>query len=393
MSDSNKPSMFDFSLDDLTQYSTSLLGQGVGSNSAVGTISTAITDNLFGLNHRQTPLPVPHNRDHYGMTFFTRPQLNLQPENIRNSRKFFGLLTNNQASYQATIRALLDPRTATGWGGFNAKSAVFTDPAQAFIPILSNHLVSISGWRDIVLPTYTSAEGAYKESWSIGDGITEDFSVFDINATFRNSLGDPISELFYYWVHYISSVFEGLLNPYPDFLLQNEIDYNTRIYRLVLDKTRTYVQRIYATGAAFPINVPIGAMGDYAIDKPYNDANAEITIQFRCMGSIYNDEKLIYDFNSAVGIFNKKMRNITPSKAKGSLGSLPEGSGMVKIRPELLSIFNNRGYPYINTYTYELEWYVESDYLERKLQAYMSLQDSLISGGSVQSTNLADIEV
>ena len=289
MSDSNKPSMFDFSLDDLTQYSTSLLGQGVGSNSAVGTISTAITDNLYGINHRQTPLPVPHNRDHYGMTFFTRPQLNLQPENIRNSRKFFGLLTNNKASYQATIRALLDARSAVGWGGFDAKSAVFTDPNQAFIPILSNHLVSISGWRDIVLNTYTSPAGAYREEWSIGDSITDDFSVFDINATFRNSLGDPITELFYYWVNYISAEFEGLLDPYPDFQLNNEVDYNTRIYRLVLDKTRTYVQRIFATGAAFPVNVPIGAMGDFAIDKPYNDANAEITIQFRCMGSIYND--------------------------------------------------------------------------------------------------------
>lgn len=391
MSDSNKPSMFDFSLDDLTQYSTSLLGQGVGSNSAVGTISTAITDNLYGINHRQTPLPVPHNRDHYGMTFFTRPQLNLQPENIRNSRKFFGLLTNNHASYQATIRALLDPRSAIGWGGFDAKSAVFTDPNQAFIPILSNHLVSISGWRDIVLNTYTSQAGAYKEEWSIGDSVTDDFSVFDINATFRNSLGDPITELFFYWVHYIACVFEGILDPYPDFLLNNEVDYNTRIYRLVLDKTRTYVQRIYATGAAFPINVPIGAMGDYAIDKPYNDANAEITIQFRCMGSIYNDERLIHDFNSAVGIFNNKMRNVTPSREKGKLGSISPGQGVTKIRPELLSIFNNRGYPYINTYTYELEWYIEDDYMERKLAKYAQVQNMLLN---IQSeNNVADIEI
>lgn len=372
--DNNKPSMFDFSLDDLTQYSTALSGMGAGSSSGITSINDAIANNLFGINHRQTPLPIPQNRDHYGLTFFTRPQLNMQPENIRNSRKFFPLLTNNPVSYQAYVRAMLDARSAAGWGGYDAKSSIFADPQQAFIPILTNHLVSISGWRDIVLPTWSSDEGVYKEAWSIGDGVTDDYSVFDINATFRNSVGDPITELMYYWVHYIACVFEGLLDPYPDFLLQNEIDYNTRIYRLVLDKSKKYVQRIYATGASFPTNVPIGAMGDFAIDKPYNDANAEITIQFRSMGCIYNDEILIHCFNSTAGIFHPGMRNVEP----GLDGTIPAGRNVTKINQALLPLFNNRGYPYINTKTYELEWYVDTPFLNAKLNAMNQVQNSLI---------------
>ena len=112
--------MFDFSLDDLTQYSTALSGLGAGSSSGITSINDAIINNLFGINHRQTALTIPQNRDHYGLTFFTRPQLNLMPENIRNSRKFFPLLTNNPASYQAYVRAMLDPRSVQGWGGFAA---------------------------------------------------------------------------------------------------------------------------------------------------------------------------------------------------------------------------------------------------------------------------------
>lgn len=376
--DNNKPSMFDFSLDDLTQYSTALSGLGAGSSSGITSINDAIINNLFGINHRQTALPIPQNRDHYGLTFFTRPQLNLMPENIRNSRKFFPLLTNNPASYQAYVRAMLDPRSVQGWGGYAAKPAIFADEKQAFIPILTNHLVGISGWRDIVLPTYTSSEGVYKEAWSIGDGVSTDYGVYDINATFRNSIGDPITELMYYWVHYISCVFEGILDPYPDFMLLNEIDYNTRIYRLVLDKSKKYVQRIYATGASFPTNVPVGSMGDFAIDKPYNDVNAEITIQFRSMGCIYNDEILFHCFNKTAGVFNPQMRDVEPTEK----GSIPEGSGVTKVDQALLPLFNNRGYPYINTKTYELEWYVDTDYLTRKLQAFGNMQNSIIPQNS-----------
>ena len=86
------------------------------------------------------------------------------------------------------------------------------------------------------------------------------------------------------------------------------------------------------------------------------------------------------------------MRNVTPSRDKGKLGSISPGQGVTKIRPELLSIFNNRGYPYINTYTYELEWYIETDYMERKLAKYVEVQNMLLNI-DLPSNNIADIEV
>ncbi len=41
-----------------------------------------MTKNVYGINHRQTPLAIPQNKDHYGLTFFTRPQLNFRAANL-----------------------------------------------------------------------------------------------------------------------------------------------------------------------------------------------------------------------------------------------------------------------------------------------------------------------
>lgn len=370
-------SIFKFSLDDLAKYSTMMLGQASGSVGGIGSIESAITDNFWGINHRQTPSALPHNRDQNGLTFFTRPQLHMDVSNLRNDRRFFPLLTKDPKSLPAILRNTLDPRLHNGWGGRTAKSCHFVDPENVFIPMLTNNLVSLSGWRDKSLPTHTSQPGMYQESYSFADGTTKDYTTFDLTATFRNSLGNPITKLMEYWIDYASNVFEGTMNPYPDMMMMNEIDYNTRIYQLVMDKTKTYVQHIYACGAAFPVSAPIGAQGDFSVEKPYNDANAEITIQFRAMGQIYDDELIFSDFNTAVGIFQEGM---LASKIKDKMlpsGSLPTSTGLSKIAPSLLPLFNSRGYPYINLRTYELEWYVPTAYMDAMLTRLSGMHQEL----------------
>lgn len=363
-------SLVNVSLDDLSQ------------NSAVGSLSNAMTNNVYGFNHRQTPLAIPINKDHFGFTFFTRPQLNMQTMNIRNLRLMMPLVNAGELSYQRVIRCSLDPRLLEEYGNDDESNDTIdrrmtcplVDNKQAFFPMLTNHLVSISGWQDITVPTYTGKEGMYKEGFSMVDGITQNYTTYDITATFRNSRGDPITSLFYFWSHYMSSVFEGTLVPYLDFIAQNEIDYNTRIYRIVLDSSKKYVQRIAATGAAFPIAVPIGGVFDYSNQKPYNDVNSEIAIPFRCMGAIYNDEILIWAFNKVVETFNTDMREGLRT------------SRMVKIPNDAyLEIFNNRGYPRINLKTYEFEWYVSKDTWDSRLNAYKNFATEL--GISVPEIN------
>ena len=356
-----RSSLFDFSLDDVSHYSS------------IGPISTAISNNLFGINHRQTPSPVPLNRDHYGLAFFTRPQLNLQDENIRNFPLLLPFLTKDPTSYQLAIRNLLDPRVGRGWGGYTARTSDLIDQEQAFIPILTNHLISLSGFRDIEVPSFSAPEGVYKEGYSMPDGLVTNYTTYDITATFRNSIGDPITMLFFLWAHYMGGVVKGTLMPYPDFLIQNIRDYDTAIYRLVLDRSKTKVQRIART-IAFPLNVPIGGMFDFSIDKPYNDANSEIAIQFRCHGAEYNDDRLVFEFNKVSGIFNAAMK-VEPDLETGKLNS----DEMVKIDYALLQMMNYRGYPYINPCTYELDWYVQRDVYEAKVARMMQVTQSLLN--------------
>lgn len=325
-----------------------------------------MTKNVYGINHRQTPLAIPQNKDHYGLTFFTRPQLNLRSPNLRQNRLFTKLLTTEPLSYYRMIRNTLDPRLdsayGTGVSGIERIECPLVDPEQAFIPILTNNLINISGWPDVKVDTFTSKAGPYKEEWSIVDGLAVDYSAYDLTATFRNSKGDPISLTMYIWEHYMSNVFEGVLSPYPDFLINNEIDYMTRIYRLVLDATKRYVVRIAATGASFPYAVPYASVFDFDATKPYHDGNNEIQVPFKSNGAIYDDDILIRSFNQVVGYFHKGM------KTKSVLDE--PGPSVIKIPFEYLNIFNNRGYPRINPRTRELEWYVNADYYVAKIEAY-----------------------
>jgi len=343
--------------------------------SPMGSLSSAIGSVFHGINHRQTPLPVPINKDNYGLVLFTRPQLNLSTDNVRAERFLGPLLTNQPSSIQRIVRMYLDPRL----GAQNSSiSCPFVDNLNAFMPLLTNHCVSCTGWQDILLDTYTSQPGAYREVYSQTDGVFKNYTAYDISATFRNMAGSPIMLLMMIWTFYQAAVFEGKMVPYPDFLVKNEVDYNTRIYRLVLDHTKTYVQKIACTGASYPINVPIGNDFNFEIEKPINEANKEMTFQFKSMGARYNDDIIVHDFNRVVGIFNPSMR--LSNYRDGRFG------GMVKIPLDELTRFNNTGYPHIHPDSKELEWYVPIAQYNNVSRAYARHMDALFNASEATNT-------
>lgn len=329
----------------------------------VGSIDKAIGNNLYGINHRQTPGAVQSNKDTYGLTFFVRPQLNLQADNIRNARIMTPLLSEIELSIQRFVRCSLDPRLIYGYTFNNHSippiSCPILDNFNCFIPVLTNNLNSISGWPDVVVPTFTSKRGLYQEVYSQVDGIARNLESFDIDATFRNTRGDPILYMFYIWLHYSALVFEGRLVPYIDMITENEIDYNTRIYRLVLDQQKDVVTKIAATGAAFPMSVPVGSFFDYTNEKPFNDQNKDITIRFRCLGFECLDDILVKEFNKSVVQFNKAMADSTRER------------GLIKVKKNVLHLFNNRGYPRINPNTYELEWWIDNSLFSQRTKVFI----------------------
>lgn len=335
----------------------------------IGSVDSAISDSIYGINHRQTPGAIQINKDYYGLTFFTRPELNLTTDNLRVVRKLAPLLTNNPNSIQRAIRCLLDRRLAQ----LEGIDTPLIDQQQAFIPLLTNHLLSMSGWPDIIAPTMTSIEGIYKESFSMVDGITDIYSTYDITANFRNIPGDPITMLFYSWIYYASYVFQGVLVPYPDKIIENEIDYQTRIYRLVLDSTKRYVRKIAACGAAFPTSAPLGASFNFEHDRPINNSNDQISIPFRCIGAMYQDDILIAEFNRTTALFNgslddsKFRKTSSRNKYTNEIYVHETHPSYVQIPIDLLGLFNNRGYPRINPDTYELGWWVTNEDYQSKI--------------------------
>jgi hypothetical protein len=162
--------------------------------------------------------------------------------------------------------------------------------------------------------------------------------------------------LFFYWLFYAAKVFEGELLPKGDSVYEYEIDYNTRIYRLAMDPTNRYVQHILATGAAFPLNVPVGMIGNFDSTQPYNDSQDNVNIRFQCIGMDFNDPILVHEFNKVVHLFNPGMK---PSV---------RNQHYIQIPYEVIGFFNMRGYPQIDPTTMELQWWIPY----RMFQSYLT---------------------
>lgn len=336
-------------------------------SSALGELDKAATNAFFGLNCVNVGVPVKPNSDHYGVTLFVRPRLNLSYDNISGVRNMTSMLTDNQYTLPRVVRALLDPVSNKGLP-INSQLTVqklstpIVDEKNAFIPILSNLLTGISGWPDSVMDTHTSPTGLANETWSMIDSLPMDYSTYDLTATFRNVSGDPISFLMHIWTQYAARVCEGSMMPWPDSIIENEMDYNTRIYRLVLDPTRRYVQKIAACGYAFPYVNPTAAAFNYDIQSPIAQDIAELSVPFKCNGAIYNDPILILEFNETVCDFNIDMKDSIRQDA------------MVKVPREILHLFNNRCYPRIETDgSMELTWWATNDYYIQICKKYGSI--------------------
>lgn len=298
----------------------------------------AIGEVYYGIDHRNAGSSFQKNTDHQGLTLFTRPRLNLSYNNVRADRVLMPLLTQDPLSKYRAIGAMLDPR-------FEGTSDL-VDPRQAFMPLLSNTLISLSGFPDVTLNTYTSTEGMRKEAYSMVDDVAEINNTYDITATFANIKGDPITDLFYLWARYQGNVYSGIMDPYPEMIIMNEIDYQTRIWRLILDSTKRYVKKIGCANAAFPLASPLGASFNYSNDKPYSDENDQISIPFRCIGAEYQDPILYAEFNRTVVDRNPAMRDGTRQDSYR------------KLKPNELNANNFQGYPRIEPTTKELEWWV-----------------------------------
>lgn len=316
----------------------------------IGELSTAIANAYYGINYRGYGNPIPINKEQYGLTFFTRPDLRLSYDNCIRHRVLTDLLTTNRWSNQAAVRAWLDPYGQR----YLEQHCDLVDSRNPFITILTNNLISLSGFPDPVLDTWTSKPGRKREEFGQVDGSLDIYNRYELQASFRNIDGDPISLLFTVWLRYMSEIFQGHLLPYRRNVLNNRIDYMTRIYRLILDQTRTRVLRIGVANVGFPSAVTIGQFFNFASDKPINQDNDQITVPFTCFGAEYNDPILVDEFNALVFMYNGDLADPTKRVMR-----------YVRLESWERDVYNYRAYPVINPESMTLDLWVEKEVYEK----------------------------
>src|SRR5690606_2554417 len=253
--------------------------------------------------------------------------------------------------YQYAVKALLDPTSARR----NPIKSDLVDSANPYITILTNTIQTLSPPPDIGINVYNSPEGMMKEVWIMNDSIAEYNGRYDLTATFNNFKGNAVLLLFHTWLLYMGYLRSvRSFSPHPQQRMDNEMDYFTRIERLKFDISGRYVEQWYHTGASFPTNISIGAGFSYSREEAGEMENKQISVQFACVGAVYNDPIQLFEFNKRVEAWNPLMKDdVRPAH-------------YVKVPHDLVGVANFHGYPRINlARNNEMEWWVTPDELSK----------------------------
>lgn len=313
----------------------------------------SISDLYAGYDHRNAGSAFSKNKDHFGLVFFTRPRMNMSYNNIIEDRHFEPMMREDPKSLHNALRLMFDDRLPRlihhpDHGNVGTVSSIF-DNRQAFLPLITNTCTSISGWPDIVVNSYQSQEGIRKEVYGFVDDIADINGSFDLHLTLDNLEGNPHTSFFQFWTRYMSNVYTGHFVPYPDYIIENRIDYNTSAFRLVLDRTKKFVTNIARAHGGYPQASPLGNLFNYSKESPYQNYVDQVTVPMRFYGAEYNDPINIDEFNLIVGMYNPDMRDDRRSQS------------MHKLDHREITSMNYRGFPRIDPTTMELEWWVDAD--------------------------------
>ncbi|RKY55555.1 MAG: hypothetical protein DRP93_03105, partial [Candidatus Neomarinimicrobiota bacterium] len=180
---------------DIVKSRGELLKQFNETNQVLNNPDKILVNAHRGLDALQSGSNLPTAQDEVKMVFFTRPQLNLRSSQLLRSNDLIPYLSDDKNSVERYVRMMLDPRLSFGDHTQAKLTSDLVDDMNPFIPIMSNALISLSGWPDTVVPTYTSKPGIKKETITLMDGGTDIFSDFDLEASFQNVVGEAILKM------------------------------------------------------------------------------------------------------------------------------------------------------------------------------------------------------
>lgn len=341
LSDTDKTKLFSAITESLAVYS------GKGS-------SQYVTETILSQHDRFGSSPIQINSEKVGLTFFTRPRLNLSTTSLRQDPILAMLTTVDPLAQMFALRCNLDTVFATTTGKTPALSSPWVNTESPFCIPLSNALVGMSGWPDINVEYETTEAGYFAEDMTMVRGSDRGRRTYDISCTFRDIQGGFIMALIYYWLHAMALQMEGITVAYPDDRAANRLNYTCSIYRFTLDPSmRTITGWAKATGC-FPINIPIGEKFNFGPGDSFIHTSQQFTVQFKANNVTYMDPRHLAAFNHLVKRY--------------AWGGNDRPSDLVSAPPD--AAYNFKGLPYIDLIngTNQLHWLAKPDSLINKSQ-------------------------
>ena len=337
-------------------------------------ISTAMTDIFTGANITGTVPAIKPNTNNHGYVFMTRPDLNLSPDNCRLNRNLMQLASANENSMLRAIAMMLSPQLANRFRGIKSN---LVDNRYPFLSISDNLVRSLTGWPSAQLGISTTPAGVNKGEHIQADSPAYYNGQFSLSLSTYDIVSSPVKRLYHYWTTYIGALLDNAygLAPWPEYWFNGRLDYTTRVYRLIMDESRTYVEEIAATNYAIPQVPDLGPHFNFDAEQPRPFVGGTLNVELACSGAIYFDELLVLQFNRTVELFNPAMRDHTADKRdKKPVRSIY----MVKVEKRYHGVFSGKAFPRIDPQTKELEWYVSKE-TWKAMQHLVKMVDSYSS--------------
>lgn len=234
-----------------------------------------------------------------GLTFITRPKLNLSTSTIKQDAQLIMLNTTNPTSIAFYLRMLLDSKLSKSdvFSDFVKASPMFNMTNPWLVPAMNN-LTDISGFPDPTMDVFTSEGGFMNEQISFPAGSDRCRRTFEIQMTFNDVQYGVLLAMFQFWFEWMALLNQGIVTPYMEDMEQRKLPYTVSIYRFLFDPSRRYITRWAKCTGCFPRAVPVGGVFNISQGEVFASSAAKFTVPFTCNVFEYNKPTIIQDFNA-----------------------------------------------------------------------------------------------
>lgn len=252
------------------------------------------------------PAMMPMADNTIGLSLVTRPQLNLTDDNISRSEKLASLMGASQYSMGAYVRGMLDERWAAAF------QPLYLNNKIPFITCLTEYLKTSTGFSDLELRIDISDPGLREQVYQRVASKLEENGSFSMTQTYYNPKPSVIQSLFQVWEDYISEVVSGdrQCGPRDIYLMGNRVDYDCRIYHLIMNKDSQFLEHIFATVQSIPVTYPAGSIAniDNTATSLRGEGQDDFSVRFSSVGMRMDEFGLIQAFNEHSFAYNPGLK-------------------------------------------------------------------------------------